>query len=63
MAAKRLEDKLRVALEHVYIDVTLIREGRSLSPIGERLDFARRNLEDAIAIQKRIDKREAAVRT
>lgn len=59
MAAKTLEAKLKSALDFVYIDVAMIRDGKALGPVGERLDFMRSNLDDAIEIQKRIEKRDA----
>ncbi len=59
MAAITLEKRLDRALENVYIDVVLIREGRALGAVGERLAFAAANLAEARDIQKKIEKRDA----
>ena len=56
--ARSLERQLELALESVYIDVVLLREGRPLGPVTDRLVFMARNANEAVEIQKRIEKRD-----
>ena len=60
MAAHTLEGKRRRMLSHVELSIAMVRGELpdSGTPL-ERLEFARECLDEAIEIQKRIEKRDA----